>query len=36
MLTVLDEYTRECLAVVVARSLKEDDVSNCQMLWIES
>ena len=26
MLTVLDEYTRECLAIVVARSLKADDV----------
>ena len=26
MLTVLDEYTRECLAIVVTRSLKADDV----------
>ena len=26
MLTVLDEYTRECLAIVVARKLKSDDV----------
>ena len=26
MLTVIDEYSRECLAVVVARSLKSDDV----------
>jgi transposase InsO family protein len=26
MLTVLDEYTRECLAIVVARRLKADDV----------
>jgi putative transposase len=26
MLTVLDEYSRECLAIVVARSLKADDV----------
>jgi len=26
MLTVLDEYTRECLAIVVARSLQADDV----------
>ena len=26
MLTVLDEYTRECLAIVVARQLKSDDV----------
>ena len=26
MLTVLDEHTRECLAIVVARKLKSDDV----------
>jgi putative transposase len=26
MLTVIDEFTRECLAIVVARSLKSDDV----------
>jgi len=26
MLTVLDEYTRQCLAIVVARKLKSDDV----------
>jgi putative transposase len=26
MLTVLDEYSRECLAIVVARRLKSDDV----------
>jgi transposase InsO family protein len=26
MLTVLDEYTRECLAIVVERRLKSDDV----------
>ena len=26
MLTVIDEYSRECLAIVVARSLKSDDV----------
>jgi len=26
MLTVLDEYSRECLAIVVGRSLKSDDV----------
>jgi len=26
MLTVLDEYTRECLAIVVARKLRSDDV----------
>jgi transposase InsO family protein len=29
MLTVLDEYTRECLAIVVARTLKSDDVLHC-------
>jgi transposase InsO family protein len=29
MLTVLDEYTRECLAIVVARKLKSDDVLHC-------
>ena len=26
MLTVIDEYTRECLAIDVARKLKADDV----------
>jgi putative transposase len=26
MLTVLDEYTRECLAIVVERKLRSDDV----------
>jgi transposase InsO family protein len=26
MLTVIDEYTRECLAIVVARRLSSDDV----------
>mgnify|MGYP003656087482 CR=1 FL=1 len=26
MLTVIDEYTRECLAIVVARRLRSDDV----------
>ena len=26
MLTVLDEYSRECLAIVVARRLQSDDV----------
>ncbi len=26
MLTVLDEYSRECLAIVVARRLRADDV----------
>jgi putative transposase len=26
MLTVIDEYTRQCLAITVARNLKADDV----------
>ena len=26
MLTVIDEYTRECLAIVVARRLSSDDL----------
>ena len=26
MLTVIDEFTRECLAIAVARNLKSDDV----------
>ena len=29
LLTVLDEYTRECLAIVVARRLRSDDVLHC-------
>jgi transposase InsO family protein len=29
ILTVIDEYTRECLAIVVARSIKSDDVLHC-------
>ena len=29
MLTVIDEFTRRCLAIVVARSLKSDDVLHC-------
>lgn len=29
LLTVLDEYTRECLAIVVARRLRSDDVIAC-------
>lgn len=29
MLTVIDEFTRECLAIHVARSLKHDDVLAC-------
>ena len=29
MLTLIDEYSRECLAIVVERSLKSDDVLFC-------
>ena len=29
LLTVVDEYTRECLAVVVDRHLRSDDVLDC-------
>ena len=29
ILTVIDEYTRECLALVVERRLRSDDVLNC-------
>ncbi len=29
MLTVIDEYTRRCLAIVVARNLRSDDVLHC-------
>ena len=29
MLTVIDEFTRRCLAIVVARGLKSDDVLDC-------
>jgi transposase InsO family protein len=29
LLTVVDEYTRECLAVVVDRQLRSDDVLDC-------
>jgi transposase InsO family protein len=29
ILTVVDEYTRQCLAIVVERRLKSDDVLNC-------
>ena len=29
MLTVIDEYSRECLAIVVARRLGSDDVLHC-------
>jgi putative transposase len=29
MLTVIDEYTRECLAIIVERGLKSDDVLDC-------
>ena len=33
MLTVIDEYTRECLAIDVARSLKGDDVLE-RLAWL--
>ena len=29
MLTVIDEYSRECLAIVTERNLKSDDVLDC-------
>jgi transposase InsO family protein len=29
MLTVIDEFTRQCLAIVTARKLKSDDVLHC-------
>jgi transposase InsO family protein len=29
MLTVIDEFSRECLAIDIARSLKHDDVLAC-------
>ena len=29
MLTVIDEFSRECLAIVTERSLKSDDVLEC-------
>jgi transposase InsO family protein len=29
MLTVIDEFTRRCLAIVVARRLRSDDVLQC-------
>jgi len=29
MLTVVDEYSRECLSIVTERSLKSDDVLDC-------
>jgi transposase InsO family protein len=29
MLTVVDEFTRQCLAIVTARKLKSDDVLHC-------
>jgi transposase InsO family protein len=29
MLTVIDEYSRECLAIVVERRLQSDDVLSC-------
>ena len=33
MLTIVDEFTRECLAIDVARSLKSDDVLE-QLAWL--
>jgi putative transposase len=33
MLTVIDEYTRECLAIDVARGLKSDDVLE-RLAWL--
>ena len=29
MLTVVDEFTRQCLAVVTARKLNSDDILHC-------
>ena len=29
MLTVIDEYSRECLAIIVQRKIKSDDVLDC-------
>ncbi len=29
MLTVVDEFTRQCLAIVTARKLNSDDVLHC-------
>jgi transposase InsO family protein len=29
MLTIIDEFTRRCLAIVVARRLRSDDVLHC-------
>jgi len=29
MLTVIDEYSRQCLAIVVARKIRSDDVLHC-------
>ncbi len=33
MLAVIDEYTRECLAIDVARNLRSDDVLDCGRHW---
>jgi len=35
MLTVIDEYTRECLAIDVARNLRSDDVLE-RLAWLMS
>jgi hypothetical protein len=29
MFTVIDEFTRRCLAIIVARKLRSDDVLHC-------
>ncbi len=33
MLTIIDEFTRECLAIDVARKLNHDDVLEC-LAWL--
>ena len=35
MLTIVDEFTRECLAIDVARQLKHDDVLE-RLAWLMS
>ena len=29
ILTIIDEYSRQCLALIIARSIKSDDVLDC-------
>ena len=37
MLTVIDEFTRQCRAIVVARRLRSDDVLHClTALFVEN